>query len=92
MPPVSIQDRTGEFRAILTDVNKRQLNAKSRSQRQTFSSAPQDSSVNGTLRQRSAFAQQAAGIGKGIVSAPAGTSLLMPVTWLTSSSRIRWRS
>ncbi|KAK1769372.1 t-SNARE [Phialemonium atrogriseum] len=66
MPPVSIQDRTGEFRAILTDVNKRQLNAKSRLQRQTFSSAPQDSSVNGTLRQRSAFAQQAAGIGKGI--------------------------
>lgn len=65
---MSVQDRTGEFRAILADVTKRQLNAKSRSQRQAFSTTQEDSSVNGRIRQRSAFAQQAAGIGKGIVS------------------------
>jgi len=67
MPPVSIQDRTGEFRLILADANKRQLNAKSRAQRPAFNSAPQDPFANGGLRQRSAFAQQASGISRGIV-------------------------
>lgn len=68
MPPVSIQDRTGEFRLILADANKRQLNAKSRAQRPAFNNAPQDPFANGGLRQRSAFAQQAGGISRGIAS------------------------
>lgn len=67
MPPVSIQDRTSEFRAILADVNKRQLHSKQRQQhRQTFGSTAQDTSSHGGLRQRSTFAQQASTISKGI--------------------------
>lgn len=70
MPPTSIQDRTSEFRAILADVTKRQLNQKARAQRQHFSASREDV-AHGGIRQRSAFAQQAAVISKGIVSAPA---------------------
>jgi syntaxin 5 len=66
MPPTSIQDRTAEFRAILTDVNKRQLNNKARVQRQQFTQ--QDGGLQGGIRQRSAFAQQTSVIAKGIVS------------------------
>lgn len=68
MPPTSIQDRTSEFRAILADATKRQLSQKARQQRQF--STPQETGAHGAIRQRSAFAQQAAVISKGIVSAP----------------------
>lgn len=72
---MSIQDRTGEFRTILADANKRQLNAKARAQRQAFNNAPQDPFGNGGLRQRSAFAQQAGGISKGIVRSQADVAV-----------------
>ncbi|KAB5570553.1 syntaxin 5 [Coniochaeta sp. 2T2.1] len=67
MPPTSIQDRTSEFRAILADVTKRQLNQKARAQRQPFNT-PQEAVAHGGIRQRSAFAQQAAVISKGIAN------------------------
>lgn len=69
MPPASIQDRTAEFRAIISDVNKRQLNSKARLQRQHFgTSTKQDGSLQGGIRQRSAFAQQTSTIAKGIAN------------------------
>jgi len=65
---VSIQDRTSEFRSILAQAHKRQVQSKTGAQRQSLLSAEQKAEANGaaTHRQRSEFARKAAEIGRGI--------------------------
>jgi syntaxin 5 len=68
MPPTHpIQDRTPEFRAILSETTRRMRSAPN-SQRASLLSASEKRSANGspTPRQRSEFARQAADIGRGI--------------------------
>jgi syntaxin 5 len=66
----SIQDRTNEFRSVLTQVQKRQASSKIGAQRQSLLTDAQkaaDGSANGDLKQRkSEFARRAAEIGRGI--------------------------
>jgi syntaxin 5 len=65
---VSIQDRTDEFRSILTQAQRKQAHSKTGAQRQSLLSAQQKAEANGTTphRQRSEFARNAAEIGRGI--------------------------
>jgi syntaxin 5 len=66
----SIQDRTNEFRSVLTQVQKRQASSKIGAQRQsllTDSQKAANGSANGeTKPRRSEFARKAAEIGRGI--------------------------
>ncbi|KAI9821480.1 MAG: cis-Golgi t-SNARE syntaxin [Thelocarpon impressellum] len=74
MTAVSIQDRTGEFRSVLFQVQKRQSTAKIGAQRQSLLSDTQRREANGSpngevrpgKRARSEFARNAAEIGRGI--------------------------
>jgi syntaxin 5 len=64
----SIQDRTNEFRSVLTQVQKRQASSKAGSQRQSLLTDAQkaaNGSADGKPR-RSEFARRAAEIGRGI--------------------------
>jgi syntaxin 5 len=64
----SIQDRTNEFRSVLTQVQKRQASSKVGSQRQSLLTDAQkaaNGSADGKPR-RSEFARRAAEIGRGI--------------------------
>ncbi|KAH6672018.1 syntaxin 5 [Halenospora varia] len=66
----SIQDRTSEFRSVLTQVQKRQASSKVGAQRQSLLTDAQkaaNGSANGdTKPRRSEFARRAAEIGRGI--------------------------
>jgi syntaxin 5 len=66
----SIQDRTNEFRSVLTQVQKRQASSKIGAQRQsllTDSQKAANGSANGDIKpRRSEFARKAAEIGRGI--------------------------
>ncbi|KAI9703383.1 MAG: cis-Golgi t-SNARE syntaxin [Candelina mexicana] len=75
MTTTSIQDRTTEFRSVLTSVQKRQASSKIGAQRQSLLSDTQKKEANGTLNGdaksgrrggRSEFARRAAEIGRGI--------------------------
>jgi len=70
MTTTSIQDRTGEFRSILAQVQKRQASSKGGSQRQSLLSESQKRAADGDVKverkQRSEFARKAAEIGRGI--------------------------
>lgn len=74
----SIQDRTGEFQAILGQAQKRAASSKVGSQRQALLSDSQRRQANGSLdsaengkRTRSEFARRAADIGRGITATTA---------------------
>lgn len=66
----SIQDRTGEFRSILQQAQRRAASSKVGSQRQSLLTSSEKQAANGsadsTSRQRSEFAKKAAEIGRGI--------------------------
>lgn len=66
----SIQDRTNEFRSVLTQVQKRQASSKIGAQRQSLLTDSQKAAnnlPNGDIKpKRSEFARKAAEIGKGI--------------------------
>src|SRR5277367_1654420 len=66
----SIQDRTNEFRSVLTQVKKRQASSKVGAQRQSLLTDAQkaaNGSANGDGKpRRSEFARRAAEIGRGI--------------------------
>lgn len=75
----SIQDRTGEFQAILGQAQKRMASSKMGSQRQNLLSETQrrqangyeDGNAPGGKRSRSEFARKAAEIGRGITATTA---------------------
>jgi hypothetical protein len=67
----SIQDRTNEFRSVLTQVQKRQATSKVGAQRQSLLTDSQKAAANGSATgdgkpRRSEFARRAAEIGRGI--------------------------
>ncbi|TKA73277.1 hypothetical protein B0A49_03406 [Cryomyces minteri] len=65
----SIQDRTPEFRSILTQAQRRLNTSKPSAQRQSLLSSSEKQAANGaapTARQRSEFARKAAEIGRSI--------------------------
>lgn len=65
----SIQDRTNEFKSVLTQVQKRQASSKVGAQRQSLLSDSQKAAANGSADgkpRRSEFARRAAEIGRGI--------------------------
>ena len=72
MVATSIQDRTSEFRAILTQAQKRQNSSKVGSQRASLLSDAQKREANGSAgserRARSEFARNAAQVGRGIMA------------------------
>jgi Syntaxin-5 N-terminal, Sly1p-binding domain len=75
MVTMSIQDRTNEFRAILTQAQKRQNSSKVGSQRAFLLSEGQKREANGSAgsaglerRARSDFAKNAAQVGRGITA------------------------
>ena len=69
----SIQDRTNEFRSVLTQVQKRQASSKVGAQRQSLLTDSQKAAANGSANgdgkpRRSEFARRAAEIGRGIAA------------------------
>ncbi|KAF1980700.1 syntaxin 5 [Aulographum hederae CBS 113979] len=68
MAAVSLQDRTSEFRSILTQAQRRQNTSKVGAQRQSLLTNSQKAAANGkpTPAQRSEFARNAAQVGRGI--------------------------
>ncbi|SZF05234.1 unnamed protein product [Blumeria hordei] len=69
----SIQDRTNEFRSVLTQVQKRQAISKSSAQRQSLLTESEKDAANANENgdskpRRSEFARKAAEIGRGIAS------------------------
>jgi syntaxin 5 len=72
MAKTNIQDRTAEFRSILTQVSRNNASKKISQQRQSLLTPSEKADANGsphaTIRQRSEFARQAAQIGRGISS------------------------
>lgn len=76
MTGLSIQDRTGEFRAILGQAQKRLVTSKVSAQHQSLLTESQRKQANGTAdgsakRSRSEFARKAAEIGRGITATTA---------------------
>jgi syntaxin 5 len=73
MVSTTIQDRTNEFRAILTQAQKRHSAAKGGPQRQSLLNNAEKQEANGTANGptrggRSEFARNAAQIGRGITA------------------------
>ncbi|KAI0010477.1 SNARE domain-containing protein [Xylariaceae sp. FL0662B] len=70
MAVTSIQDRTTEFRSVLTQVQKRQASAKVGAQRRSLLTDSQKAAANGDTasHRRSDFARRAAEIGRGIAA------------------------
>ncbi|OTA58878.1 syntaxin 5 [Hypoxylon sp. EC38] len=66
----SIQDRTAEFRSVLTQVQKRQASSKVGAQRRSLLTDSQKAAANGDAQphRRSEFARRAAEIGRGIAA------------------------
>ena len=72
MTATSIQDRTNEFRAIITQAQKRNTSSKATGQRASLLTAAQKREANGEAKvskpgTRSDFARNAAQIGRGIM-------------------------
>jgi syntaxin 5 len=69
MAVTSIQDRTAEFRSVLTQVQKRQTTSKVGSQRRSLLTDSQKAAADGDASsRRSEFAKRAAEIGRGIAA------------------------
>ncbi|KAI0886375.1 putative ER-golgi SNARE complex subunit [Annulohypoxylon maeteangense] len=70
MAVTSIQDRTSEFRSVLTQVQRRQASSKVGSQRRSLLTDSQKAAANGDAQppRRSDFARRAAEIGRGIAA------------------------
>ncbi|KAI2619786.1 putative ER-golgi SNARE complex subunit [Hypomontagnella submonticulosa] len=70
MAVASIQDRTAEFRSVLTQVQKRQASSKVGAQRRSLLTDSQKAAANGDAQphRRSEFARRAAEIGRGIAA------------------------
>ncbi|KAI0172978.1 putative ER-golgi SNARE complex subunit [Hypoxylon sp. FL1284] len=70
MAVTSIQDRTAEFRSVLTQVQKRQASSKVGAQRRSLLTDSQKAAANGDAQppRRSEFARRAAEIGRGIAA------------------------
>lgn len=69
MVSTSIQDRTNEFRTILTQAQRRQTSTKNNAQRQSLLTEAQQREGNvGKKGSRSEFARNAAQIGRGITA------------------------
>lgn len=73
MTTTSIQDRTPEFRAILTQAQKRNASSKTTGQRASLLTAAQKKEANGEAKapkpgSRSDFARHAAQIGRSITA------------------------
>ncbi|KAI0894282.1 putative ER-golgi SNARE complex subunit [Annulohypoxylon nitens] len=70
MAVASIQDRTSEFRSVLTQVQRRQASSKVGSQRRSLLTDSQKAAANGDAQphRRSEFARRAAEIGRGIAA------------------------
>lgn len=89
----SIQDRTGEFHAILGQAQKRVASSKVGSQRQALLSDAQRRQANGfgdegqNKRSRSEFARKAAEIGRGITATMAKLQRLAECKLLDWSCR-----
>lgn len=67
MAVASIQDRTAEFKSVLTQVQRRQASSKVGAQRRSLLTDSQKADANGDARfRRSEFARRAADIGRGI--------------------------
>ncbi|KAI0476336.1 SNARE domain-containing protein [Xylariaceae sp. FL0804] len=67
MAVASIQDRTAEFKSVLTQVQKRQAQSKLGAQRRSLLTDSQKAAANGDAQpRRSEFARRAAEIGRGI--------------------------
>ncbi|KAI1108580.1 SNARE domain-containing protein [Nemania sp. NC0429] len=67
MAVASIQDRTAEFRSVLTQVQKRHASSKVGAQRRSLLTDAQKTAADGDARpRRSEFARRAAEIGRGI--------------------------
>ncbi|KAL2758379.1 hypothetical protein ACRALDRAFT_1029953 [Sodiomyces alcalophilus JCM 7366] len=67
MAVASIQDRTAEFKSVLTQAQRRQASSKVGAQRRSLLSDSQKAAANGDgTRRRSDFARQAAQIGRSI--------------------------
>ena len=90
MTTSSIQDRTGEFRAVLAQAQKRQSSTKFGSQRQSLLTESQrkaaNGSPNGDVRAarkgaRSEFARRAAEIGRGITGTMEKLGRLAECRW-----------
>jgi syntaxin 5 len=98
----SIQDRTSEFRSVLTQVQKRQASSKVGAQRQSLLTDSQKATANGSATgdgkpRRSEFARRAAEIGRGI-SVTMGkleklaqcTTILLPGSWILNADHKQW--
>ena len=90
MAIISIQDRTPEFRVILTQVQKKQSHTKSATQRASLLSDAQKREANGSApggerRARSEFARNAAQIGRGITATMGKLERLAQCTQCTRS-------
>ncbi|XXH02178.1 Integral membrane protein SED5 [Hypoxylon texense] len=70
MAVTSIQDRTAEFRSVLTQVQRRQASSKVGAQRRSLLTDSQKAAANGEAQphRRSEFARRAAEIGRGIAA------------------------
>ncbi|KAI8960236.1 putative ER-golgi SNARE complex subunit [Daldinia sp. FL1419] len=70
MAVTSIQDRTAEFRSVLTQVQRRQASSKVGAQRRSLLTDSQKAAANGDAQphRRSEFARRAAEIGRGIAA------------------------
>ncbi|KAI1391835.1 putative ER-golgi SNARE complex subunit [Hypoxylon trugodes] len=70
MAVASIQDRTAEFRSVLTQVQRRQASSKVGAQRRSLLTDSQKAAANGDAQphRRSEFARRAAEIGRGIAA------------------------
>lgn len=73
MTVISIQDRTNEFKSVLSQIQKRQATSKIGAQRQSLLSDSQNAGANFTTNgdgnsKRSEFARRAAEIGRGIAA------------------------
>ncbi|KAI2615426.1 putative ER-golgi SNARE complex subunit [Hypoxylon sp. NC1633] len=70
MAVTSIQDRTSEFKSVLTQVQRRQAASKVGAQRRSLLTDSQKAAANGDTQQhrRSDFARRAAEIGRGIAA------------------------
>ncbi|KAI2605429.1 putative ER-golgi SNARE complex subunit [Hypoxylon fragiforme] len=70
MAVTSIQDRTSEFKSVLTQVQRRQASSKISAQRRSLLTDSQKSAANGDAQphRRSEFARRAAEIGRGIAA------------------------
>ena len=93
----SVQDRTGEFRAVLAQAQKRRATTKVGASRQSLLTESERKTANGTLKgdanarkgARSEFARRAAEIGRGITGTMEKLGRLAERTRKTLCSALR---